>query len=145
MVDIEVNGIPAPFRMKLGDSGEAFFVQEVDLEDELDDENLATSPLPGSPRQLDFSNQLPETVLEEELPIANEVSISIEDEDESNGVSGTGSIINLESLARADDPKSRKRRKKRRKNQVMLHLLPRLIGSLLLFFAINESKSFHPW
>jgi len=42
-VDIEINGVPVDIQMKLGDSGEAFFVEEC-LEDE-DEElpaNLAT-------------------------------------------------------------------------------------------------------
>ncbi|XP_039479367.1 phosphatidate phosphatase LPIN3 isoform X4 [Drosophila santomea] len=49
VVDIEINGAPVDIQMKLGDSGEAFFVEEC-LED--DDEelpaNLATSPIPNS-------------------------------------------------------------------------------------------------
>lgn len=46
-VDIEVNGEPVNIHMKLGESGEAFFVQECpENEDELP-ENLATSPLPS--------------------------------------------------------------------------------------------------
>lgn len=48
-VDIEINGVPVDIQMKLGDSGEAFFVEEC-LEDD-DDElpaNLATSPIPKS-------------------------------------------------------------------------------------------------
>ncbi|XP_037717926.1 phosphatidate phosphatase LPIN2 isoform X2 [Drosophila subpulchrella] len=49
VVDIEINGTPVDIQMKLGDSGEAFFVEEF-LEDE-DEElpaNLATSPIPNS-------------------------------------------------------------------------------------------------
>ncbi|TDG50231.1 hypothetical protein AWZ03_003447 [Drosophila navojoa] len=49
VVDIEINGVPVDIQMKLGDSGEAFFVEEC-LEDD-DDElpaNLATSPIPKS-------------------------------------------------------------------------------------------------
>ncbi|KAH8336730.1 hypothetical protein KR059_001849 [Drosophila kikkawai] len=49
VVDIEINGAPVDIQMKLGDSGEAFFVEEC-LEDE-DEElpaNLATSPIPNS-------------------------------------------------------------------------------------------------
>lgn len=46
-VDIEVNGEPVDIHMKLGESGEAFFVQECPENDlkELP-ANLATSPLP---------------------------------------------------------------------------------------------------
>lgn len=47
-VDIEVNGEPVNIHMKLGESGEAFFVQECP-ETDADElpENLATSPLPS--------------------------------------------------------------------------------------------------
>lgn len=46
-VDIEVNGEPVNIHMKLGESGEAFFVQEY-LENDFDElpANLTTSPLP---------------------------------------------------------------------------------------------------
>lgn len=46
-MDIEVNGEPVDIHMKLGESGEAFFVQECP-ETDLDElpANLATSPLP---------------------------------------------------------------------------------------------------
>ncbi|XP_017061324.1 phosphatidate phosphatase LPIN3 isoform X2 [Drosophila ficusphila] len=49
VVDIEINGAPVDIQMKLGDSGEAFFVEEY-LEDEDEDlpANLATSPIPNS-------------------------------------------------------------------------------------------------
>ncbi|XP_034655019.1 phosphatidate phosphatase LPIN2 isoform X1 [Drosophila subobscura] len=49
VVDIEINGAPVDIQMKLGDAGEAFFVEEC-LDDD-DDElpaNLATSPIPLS-------------------------------------------------------------------------------------------------
>lgn len=46
-VDIEINGDPVDIHMKLGESGEAFFVEEC-LEDEEEiPENLATSPIPS--------------------------------------------------------------------------------------------------
>lgn len=46
-MDIEVNGEPVNIHMKLGESGEAFFVEEC-LENDLDElpANLTTSPLP---------------------------------------------------------------------------------------------------
>ncbi|ENN74670.1 hypothetical protein YQE_08787, partial [Dendroctonus ponderosae] len=49
VVDVEVNGEPLGVYMKLGESGEAFFVEE--LEDDEDNdipEHLATSPIPVS-------------------------------------------------------------------------------------------------
>ncbi|GFS08811.1 phosphatidate phosphatase LPIN2 [Elysia marginata] len=47
VVDIEINGEPIELQMKLGEAGEAFFVQEIESEEEEDvPEYLATSPLP---------------------------------------------------------------------------------------------------
>lgn len=56
IVDIEVNGEPVDIHMKLGESGEAFFVEEC-LED--DDEvpaHMATSPIPSSSFNANFDN-----------------------------------------------------------------------------------------
>uniref|UniRef100_A0A1B0BV46 phosphatidate phosphatase n=2 Tax=Nemorhina TaxID=44051 RepID=A0A1B0BV46_9MUSC len=48
VVDIEINGEAVDIHMKLGDSGEAFFVEECPEEDvEELPENLATSPIPS--------------------------------------------------------------------------------------------------
>lgn len=48
-MDIEVNGEPVDIHMKLGDSGEAFFVEEIAEDDETSvPANLATSPIPTS-------------------------------------------------------------------------------------------------
>ena len=47
-VDIEINGEPVSLQMKLGDAGEAFFVEEVDN----DPSEFGTSPVP-SPETLD--------------------------------------------------------------------------------------------
>ncbi|KAM9590355.1 phosphatidate phosphatase LPIN3 isoform 1-T2 [Trichechus inunguis] len=46
VVDIEVNGEPVDLHMKLGDSGEAFFVQELESEEEHVPPRLCTSPIP---------------------------------------------------------------------------------------------------
>ncbi|XP_065167971.1 phosphatidate phosphatase LPIN2 isoform X3 [Atheta coriaria] len=49
VVDIEINGEPQDIHMKLGESGEAFFVEEVlDSDNEDIPEHLATSPIPVS-------------------------------------------------------------------------------------------------
>lgn len=49
IVDIEVNGEPVDIHMKLGESGEAFFVEEVSEEDlGVLPEHMATSPIPTS-------------------------------------------------------------------------------------------------
>ncbi|XP_025833353.1 phosphatidate phosphatase LPIN3 isoform X2 [Agrilus planipennis] len=49
IVDIEINGEPVDIHMKLGESGEAFFVEEV-LDSDTDEipDHLATSPIPES-------------------------------------------------------------------------------------------------
>ncbi|XP_053324078.1 phosphatidate phosphatase LPIN2 isoform X2 [Spea bombifrons] len=46
VIDIEINGEPVDLHMKLGDNGEAFFVQETDEENEQVPAHLATSPIP---------------------------------------------------------------------------------------------------
>ncbi|XP_047225441.1 phosphatidate phosphatase LPIN2 isoform X2 [Girardinichthys multiradiatus] len=45
VIDIEVNGDPVDLHMKLGDNGEAFFVQETE-EENIVPAHLATSPIP---------------------------------------------------------------------------------------------------
>ncbi|XP_062857157.1 phosphatidate phosphatase LPIN1 isoform X2 [Trichomycterus rosablanca] len=49
LVDIEVNGEPVNLHMKLGDNGEAFFVEETENEQEVVPSYLATSPILSSP------------------------------------------------------------------------------------------------
>uniref|UniRef100_A0A671MJU9 phosphatidate phosphatase n=1 Tax=Sinocyclocheilus anshuiensis TaxID=1608454 RepID=A0A671MJU9_9TELE len=46
VIDIEINGEPADLHMKLGDNGEAFFVQETEEQNEIVPAHLATSPIP---------------------------------------------------------------------------------------------------
>ncbi|CAH0551237.1 unnamed protein product [Brassicogethes aeneus] len=68
VVDIEINGEPQDIHMKLGDSGEAFFVEELDDENDIPD-HLATSPIPlefesmiksqGRRRSFDLINEMP--------------------------------------------------------------------------------------
>ncbi|XP_067887804.1 phosphatidate phosphatase LPIN2 isoform X2 [Heterodontus francisci] len=45
VIDIEINGDPVDLHMKLGDNGEAFFVQETEEENEKVPPHLATSPI----------------------------------------------------------------------------------------------------
>uniref|UniRef100_A0A2M4BAQ1 phosphatidate phosphatase n=2 Tax=Anopheles marajoara TaxID=58244 RepID=A0A2M4BAQ1_9DIPT len=47
VVDIELNGEPVELQMKLGDSGEAFFVEECDEDDCEVPAHMATSPIPS--------------------------------------------------------------------------------------------------
>ncbi|KAK2895835.1 phosphatidate phosphatase LPIN2 [Channa argus] len=46
VIDIEVNGEPVDLQMKLGDNGEAFFVQEAEQQNQIVPAHLATSPIP---------------------------------------------------------------------------------------------------
>lgn len=47
-MDILINGEPQDIHMKLGESGEAFFVEEVEDDEHDIPEHLATSPIPVS-------------------------------------------------------------------------------------------------
>ncbi|XP_076260267.1 phosphatidate phosphatase LPIN isoform X3 [Rhynchophorus ferrugineus] len=58
VVDIELNGEPLTIHMKLGESGEAFFVEELEDDGENDiPDHLATSPIPVSELEHLFTNQ----------------------------------------------------------------------------------------
>nr|XP_043900740.1 phosphatidate phosphatase LPIN2-like isoform X1 [Solea senegalensis] len=46
VIDVEINGEPVELHMKLGDNGEAFFVQETEQHNEVIPAHLVTSPLP---------------------------------------------------------------------------------------------------
>uniref|UniRef100_A0A8C7GAI9 phosphatidate phosphatase n=1 Tax=Oncorhynchus kisutch TaxID=8019 RepID=A0A8C7GAI9_ONCKI len=46
VIDIEINGEPVELHMKLGDNGEAFFVQETEQHNEIVPAHLVTSPIP---------------------------------------------------------------------------------------------------
>uniref|UniRef100_A0A2I4BLZ5 phosphatidate phosphatase n=2 Tax=Austrofundulus limnaeus TaxID=52670 RepID=A0A2I4BLZ5_AUSLI len=47
VIDIEINGEPVDLHMKLGDNGEAFFVQETEQNSEIIPAHLVTSPIPS--------------------------------------------------------------------------------------------------
>ncbi|XP_052390438.1 phosphatidate phosphatase LPIN1-like isoform X1 [Carassius gibelio] len=47
VVDIEINGEPVDLHMKLGENGEAFFVEETEADPEVIPSYLATSPIPS--------------------------------------------------------------------------------------------------
>ncbi|CAG9859057.1 unnamed protein product [Phyllotreta striolata] len=57
VVDIEINGEPQEIHMKLGESGEAFFVEEIEEDDDEIPEHLATSPIPVSEFESIFKSQ----------------------------------------------------------------------------------------
>ncbi|XP_054995307.1 phosphatidate phosphatase LPIN3 [Sorex araneus] len=93
VVDIEINGEPVDLHMKLGDSGEAFFVQELQDEEEHVPPRLCTSPIPwgGLPG----------------LPSGSQVGTASEPEAIMGGTASTGR------------KKRRRRRKPRRKEEAV--------------------------
>lgn len=81
VVDIEINGEPVNIQMKLGESGEAFFVEQVDNDNEEIPVDLATSPLAYDS---DFMEQgLKELHKEAERA---EVKVQIKDDDQDTEV-----------------------------------------------------------
>lgn len=85
IVDIEVNGEPVNIHMKLGESGEAFFVEECP-EGDLDQlpANLATSPIPPEFAEYDESNDYTEEASAEAgkvIPRRNTI-VSLQNEDD---------------------------------------------------------------
>lgn len=72
VVDIEINGQPVDIHMKLGESGEAFFVEETDDKTEVPS-YLATSPIPVYP---DIRKEL--ELLKKELPDDNDVPAPVQ-------------------------------------------------------------------
>ncbi|XP_015678681.1 phosphatidate phosphatase LPIN2 [Protobothrops mucrosquamatus] len=75
VIDIEINGEAVDLHMKLGDNGEAFFVQETEEKFENVPAHLATSPIPtedqffkqnlmksGENEKIDLSSEIPQIV-----------------------------------------------------------------------------------
>lgn len=114
-----MNGVPVPIRMKLGESGEAFFVEEMSIYDELNDENLVTSPLPMSPAHSDNDSGL--TGLKERRDTEESIDLKLINPLNPSNDSGVKIAVLDENSSKGDDQKSRKRRKKRKKNQVLFH------------------------
>lgn len=70
-MDIEVNGEPVDIHMKLGDTGEAFFVEEAEEDDDEVPAHLATSPIPDDTNIHDFARQVEEKISVVEEPISS--------------------------------------------------------------------------
>ncbi|XP_078072194.1 phosphatidate phosphatase LPIN2 [Mustelus asterias] len=100
VIDIEINGDPVDLHMKLGDNGEAFFVQETEQENEKVPPHLATSPIPTEEgqffkdMQLNLSKSKTDTGMEQDL---------------ANTVQGTTSETSIST----NSVKKKKRRKKK--------------------------------
>ncbi|XP_053689451.1 phosphatidate phosphatase LPIN3 [Sabethes cyaneus] len=69
IVDIEVNGEPVDIHMKLGESGEAFFVEECPEEDGDVPAHMATSPIPSSSFDANFESSITNVVGKEDVVI----------------------------------------------------------------------------
>lgn len=81
-VDIEVNGEPVDIHMKLGESGEAFFVEEI-ADDDYDElpNNLATSPIPP---EFQHSSEEKDDEMPIMMPRRNSIDVSKENEEPEN-------------------------------------------------------------
>ncbi|XP_054976975.1 phosphatidate phosphatase LPIN1 isoform X3 [Sorex araneus] len=101
VVDIEINGESVDLHMKLGDNGEAFFVQETDNDQELIPMHLATSPILSEGASL-MECQLKRNSMDRTRGL--DPSLSAQDLPPSDTPSG-GSLV-------------KKRRKRRRKSQL---------------------------
>ncbi|XP_063702391.1 phosphatidate phosphatase LPIN3 isoform X2 [Culicoides brevitarsis] len=95
IVDIEVNGEPVDIHMKLGESGEAFFVEEVSEDDlEVLPEHMATSPIPTSEFEKNYdanndnkdSNSNATTVNTLQIPKPRRNSIDLTSNGDSNSL-----------------------------------------------------------
>uniref|UniRef100_A0A8C5Q9Y6 phosphatidate phosphatase n=1 Tax=Leptobrachium leishanense TaxID=445787 RepID=A0A8C5Q9Y6_9ANUR len=75
VIDIEINGESVDLHMKLGDNGEAFFVQETDEEKEQVPAHLATSPIPTDGSFFkNVSTHLPNFFDEEKKALVSQIS-----------------------------------------------------------------------
>uniref|UniRef100_A0A336MZ72 phosphatidate phosphatase n=1 Tax=Culicoides sonorensis TaxID=179676 RepID=A0A336MZ72_CULSO len=88
IVDIEVNGDPVDIHMKLGESGEAFFVEEVS-EDDLGGlpQYMATSPIPTNEFDKSYdSNNATSTVNTLQIPKPRRNSIDLTSKGDNNSL-----------------------------------------------------------
>ncbi|XP_062552152.1 phosphatidate phosphatase LPIN3 isoform X2 [Armigeres subalbatus] len=83
IVDIEINGDPVDIHMKLGESGEAFFVEECLEEDGEVPAHMATSPIPTSSFDANYENSIvtvSQNIEDENLPRPRRNSIDLSKE-----------------------------------------------------------------
>ncbi|MBN3315660.1 LPIN2 phosphatase, partial [Atractosteus spatula] len=104
VIDIEINGEPVDLHMKLGDNGEAFFVQETGEENEVVPAHLATSPIPTEEQVFwNLENRLASSGKEDRLQSSENTMKSL---DPDSPMLNTGSV------------KKKKRRRKKHKTDV---------------------------
>lgn len=83
IVDIEINGDPVDIHMKLGESGEAFFVEECLEEDGEVPAHMATSPIPTSSFDANYENSIvtvSKNIEDENMPRPRRNSIDLSKE-----------------------------------------------------------------
>jgi len=99
IIDIEINGEPVEIQMKLDDTGTAFFVEEVDEEDDCWQDNLQTSPIPGHPGPQDRDGENPcldRPATQSDHKQFEDVFIKAQDEEGHKGKVKSGQIEHLE-------------------------------------------------
>uniref|UniRef100_A0A803XQS7 phosphatidate phosphatase n=1 Tax=Meleagris gallopavo TaxID=9103 RepID=A0A803XQS7_MELGA len=113
VIDIEINGDAVDLHMKLGDNGEAFFVQETEEENEKVPAYLATSPIPTEDQFFkDTDNHLisaesERTCTSSEIPHAMETETKYkQDIRKDDLISSTGTEEIFEMEISSDDEKS---------------------------------------
>ncbi|XP_042891313.1 phosphatidate phosphatase LPIN2-like [Penaeus japonicus] len=93
VVDIEINGEPVDIHMKLGESGEAFFVQELEDSEEISP-LLGTSPLPPSflQEKLDLARAEDEESRPRDSGVDESISSSVGQQPVAGDVADTASL-----------------------------------------------------
>ncbi|XP_053877954.1 phosphatidate phosphatase LPIN1 isoform X6 [Malaclemys terrapin pileata] len=117
-VDIEINGEPVDLHMKLGDNGEAFFVQEMDNDQEVIPYHLATSPILSEGAAL-MESQLKRNLMDRVRNLDSTGSSQV-------SIPGLASQSAIESSSICVSVK--KRRKRRRKSTHKLDSLKREVN-----------------
>ncbi|XP_050806677.1 phosphatidate phosphatase LPIN1 isoform X7 [Gopherus flavomarginatus] len=115
VVDIEINGEPVDLHMKLGDNGEAFFVQEMDNDQEVIPYHLVTSPILSEGAAL-MESQLKRNLMDRVRNLDSTGSSQV-------SIPGLASQSAIESSSISVSVK--KRRKRRRKSTHKLDSLKR--------------------
>jgi len=130
IVELQINGCEVPLQMKLDDAGTAFFVENVEGEDESWNVDLATSPLPDpgiaaasfggragkmTPQRLFQPDPLPDGREELDFEISN---LFLEPES-SKSLTTAGSSVQVKSDV--DSRKGRLNRKKRKRRNQLKH------------------------
>ncbi|XP_052097094.1 phosphatidate phosphatase LPIN1-like isoform X1 [Mytilus californianus] len=116
VVDIEINGEGVDLHMKLGESGEAFFVTEVPTDEDVEEipAHLATSPMPSSVDLMEKGvMEMKKKHGDKRKKIKKIKDLDEEEESEQNEPTGQDSLTEANEQSR----KVRRKRSTKRKNQ----------------------------